>query len=167
MPPRTEKGRAIARTNLRPAPPAPKGHDRSLKHGAHSASLIQPIREELFRDLVARFPGEDPDLLLNQARRLAQARVIDAFTDRQGNEIATPRKLGSLLRAMEYQDKVAGAYDRGLVLLERRQAERDLAAKAGSALSLEDVVAELTAADDSDHVDDAPAEQQPSTGDAA
>lgn len=50
--------------NLRGAPPAPRGHSRSLKHGGHSDLLIRDVEaevRELMDALGEAAPVRDPD----------------------------------------------------------------------------------------------------------
>jgi hypothetical protein len=60
--------------NLRPAPPAPLGHTRSLRHGAHASPKTLPIEGKarlIFEQLAAETPLREGDDELPVADRVA------------------------------------------------------------------------------------------------
>ena len=88
--------RARQLANLRPAPPAPKGNTRTLKHGARSAALIANVEDEVravldaladaapVRDADGALPTHDLIAVETAARALRRHRSVSGWCDENG-----------------------------------------------------------------------------------
>lgn len=144
MPPRTDEGKAIARANLRPAPPAPAGHERTLKHGVYSDRL-EPLREQNETALASDYPAMDYRRRALLADRLARIELASAWVREHGVVKRTTSKVqrGDVFPIVDRLERWASRAEDLLSAAEAEKRERGRAP-----VSLEDVVAELMAGDD-------------------
>ena len=96
MPPRTERGRQIARANLRNAPAAPPGNQRARVHGAYAAvaadrleAKTRQVFDALAADAPVRavdggLPAEDSVIVRLLADCLCRLDSVGEFLTRRG-----------------------------------------------------------------------------------
>lgn len=122
---RDEDARARQLANLRPAPPAPAGHRRSLIHGGHSELLLRDVEREVrelmdalgegvpVRDRDGGVPPADVPAIERAARSLKRYRHLAGWLDLHGRitekgevkpaaelELKAERELASALDAL-------------------------------------------------------------------
>jgi hypothetical protein len=116
VPPKTPQGKARALANLRNAPPAPAGNQRSVTHGAYAAIAEAELRDEELRvyqalgaDVPVRgdgggLPREDSIIVRQLAEALVRLNRLTSHVVARGIQ----RDDGSLRPAVELELRVRG-----------------------------------------------------------
>jgi hypothetical protein len=108
-----------SRANLQHYPPAPKGNLRAMKHGAQTESIIGPLAERYFAELVEEFPGASERVLKIQSRRLAKLDRLSAYLEKHG-EIRHQRR-GEVFPASTLEEQITNGFLQTQERLERQQ----------------------------------------------
>ena len=139
--------RANQLANLRP--------NAAVRHGAHAAKDIEPLRVEHLARLRERFPSADDALLAIQAERAAQLDLISEYLGRRPGvgAVMRNRRTAVVWPAREYAAKLQSAYERLCERLEGQQREAGTAGNPHAALA--EIVRELAEGDDDDGEQDA------------
>ncbi len=131
--------RARQLANLRP--------NAAVRHGAHAAKDIEPLRVEHLARLRERFPSADDALLAIQAERAAQLDLISEYLGRRPGvgAVMRNRRTAVVWPAREYAAKLQSAYERQCERLEGQDRE---AGNASPHDELAAIVRELAESDD-------------------
>lgn len=144
---RDPEKRAKQLANLRPAPPAPQGHSRSLVHGGRAEVLFREVGGEVrelldlladaapVRDADGALPAADAVAVERAARALARYRRLSGWCDAHGR---FDERSGEVKPAAEYELRaeraLAEALDAlGMSPVSRARLGVDLARAASSA----------------------------------
>lgn len=100
------------------APPAPTGHERSLKHGTRSERKLAPVRQKHADMLRADYPHLDARRVALLADRLAVTELAAGWLDEQGTVVRT--KAGQVF---DVADKLASWTAKAWQMLSEVEAE--------------------------------------------
>ena len=131
-------------SNLRPAPPAPKGHTRTLKHGRDSRKVAEII-EQMTPTLAASVldtndhlhPLRDGEAIDRYARTSAEVAWAEAWLDEQADPVFADRAAGKVHPALDWvtrQRKRLDEMERQLAIAPLTRAQLGLAIAHGRSL---------------------------------
>ncbi|HEX5527223.1 MAG TPA: hypothetical protein VFX44_08530 [Solirubrobacterales bacterium] len=128
--------------NLTPAPPAPAGNTRAVKHGAESDRLIAPLADRLVPDVLDANPHLDPlrdgAAIVRYARLVARIEHVWAWLDEQPDPVFDDRDAGTthpVFGRLERWERQAGMMERALAIAPLTRAHLGLAYAAAADLS--------------------------------